>query len=353
VTLIIQIIGALIIFSLLVFIHELGHFGAARLFGVKVNEFAIGMGPAIFKWGKGETKYAIRCIPLGGSCTMEGEDETSDNPRSFNHAKRWHKIVILAAGAILNLLSGLVVCVIMVANTPTLPVPIIDGFAPAEVVQESAVQQAGLQVGDEILRVNGTRTHLHVDVIFETMRMKSSEVDVTYRRGEEVSTIRVNMDYNEEQQRYMLGYVSRAIPNSFLRTLKYGTYEFIFVCRQITTSLVDLVTGKLNFSNVSGPVGIVGELGSAVGDAVTQPDSGGWWNLTTLFLLITINLGIFNLIPFPALDGGRIFFVLVEAIRRKPISPEKEGVVHFVGFALLILLVLFATGNDIVRIVHS
>lgn len=343
-TLAIQIIGAIIVFSLLVFIHEMGHFLAAKMFKVKVNEFAIGMGPKICSWGKGETKFSLRWIPLGGFCMMEGEDESSDDPRAFSNAKNWSKIVILAAGGIFNLVAGIILCITLMGFTAQIPQPVIKEFT-----ENSAIEQAGGQIGDEILAVNGWRALTQDDVSFAVYRAKSNFVDVEVKRGNEIVNLNVEMTYNEEAGRYLIGFAASTIDNSFWNTLKYGSYEFVFVSKQIIVSLGDLVTGKLGFDQMSGPVGIVKEIGGAVG-TVTSKGAAGLFNVAWLFLLITINLGIFNLIPFPALDGGRIFFVLVSMCIGKKINPNKEGMVHLVGFCCLILLVIVATGYDITRI---
>lgn len=347
-----QILGAILVFSLLITIHELGHLWGARMFGVKVHEFAIGMGPQIFKWGKGETVYSVRCLPLGGFAQMAEDDGPSDDPRAFVNAKPWKRIIILLGGGIMNLLAGLILCIILVGASPVVTPPVVADFVPG-----SAIEQAGVPIGAEIVRVNGARMRLQEDVVMETMRLRHPMVEVQYRYNGELRT--VGFEAMREVQangsvRFFLGYMSEPIANSPWYTFRFGSYRFVSISRHILLTLGDLLTGQIDFDQVAGPVGIVRVIGESVGDVAraetAEQATAGALGLTALFLLITINLGLFNLLPFPALDGGRIAFVLLEMVRGKPMKAEHEGTVHFVGFALLMVLVVFATGNDISRI---
>jgi len=339
-----EIVGGIIVFSLLIIIHELGHFWAAKSFNIKVNEFAIGMGPALWKKQKGETLYAVRCIPMGGYCKMEGEDEKSEEPRAFGNAKAWKRIVVLAAGGIMNLLAGLVLCFVIVGAVHNITVPTIGSFS-----DNSPIEAAGLQIGDKIISIDGQKVHTTQDVQIDA-QMSQGEKTIVYSHDGELQTAYVTPILDESSGAYIFGFESGTVPNSVLNTIKYGWYQFASFTGQIVETLVRLVTGHLSFSQLSGPVGIAGVIGGAVGSVVTEANGAGWWFLANVFILITINLGIFNLIPFPALDGGRILFVLVEMVRRKPIKAEYEGVVHVIGFAALICLILVVTWFDIFRL---
>ena len=342
-----EIVGGIIVFSLLIIIHELGHFWTAKSFNIKVNEFAVGMGPALWKKQKGETLYAVRCVPMGGYCKMEGEDESSPEPRAFGNAKAWKRIVVLAAGGIMNLIAGLLLCFVLLATTHNIAVPTVGSFS-----DNSPLEAAGLQVGDQIISIDGKIVHTTQDVQITT-QLSQNQKKIVYMHDGVRQTAYVTPVLNEDSGTYMLGFTSGYVQNSFVNTIKYGWYQFASFSEQIISTLVRLVTGHLNISQLSGPVGIAGVIGGAVGGVVTQSGGTGWWFLAYVFILITINLGIFNLIPFPALDGGRIFFVLVELVRRKPIKAEYEGVVHVIGFAALIGLIIVVTGFDIFRLFPS
>ncbi|MDR0931113.1 MAG: M50 family metallopeptidase [Clostridiales bacterium] len=342
----ITIICTIIIFSLLIFIHELGHFLAARAFNVKVNKFAIGMGPALLKWGKGETEYSIRLFPIGGYAEMEGEDEDSNNPRAFTNAKPYQKIIILAAGAFFNLLSGFLLCVIVMGSIAKVPVPIIK-----EVIPGSAIEQAGLASGDQIIAIDGHKTKMQSQVNSRLARSNGEPIDVLYKRNGELYNVNITPQFDEAQGRYLLGFYTSEVDNNLGNAFVFGWNHFTFVTTETFTNLKDLVLGKLGFDQVSGPVGIVSAIGGSVDDVVDN-ESYAIQNLIGLFLLISISLGVFNILPFPALDGGRIIFAIIEAIIRKPVPIEKEAIVHAIGFALLIILVLFVTGHDIMRLVN-
>jgi len=341
----IQIIGAVLIFGILVFVHELGHFLAAKKFGVMVHEFAIGMGPIIWKKqsSKDETLYSIRCIPLGGFCKMEGEDEESDDARSFTKITWWKKIIVLAAGGVFNLIMGLLLCIVMGFASGAIPV--------AKVAKSTNPQ---LLQGDIILSIDNKKVYYSKDIEEYMMSVlkseKTREFNVTINRNGKVTQKNIKASYNEDYGRYMLGYEADYENVGFLSGLQYGFYDFWWWTKLTISNLVGLITGKISANLLSGPVGIFGTLGGVVGE-VAKGTSYAWEMLSSLFLQLTLGLGILNLIPFPALDGGRIVFVLVQAVSRKKISAEKEGWIHLIGLTLLIGLVLFATYNDILRLI--
>lgn len=336
-------IAAIIIFSFLIIIHEFGHYITAKIFGVKVHEFSIGMGPAIFKREKHDTVYALRWLPIGGYVKLEGEDTTSDDINALYKQSKWKRVVILSAGSIMNLILGLIVSIILVAPVAELDIPVISRFS-----ENSPSQAAGLQIGDRVVKINNSKINTLMDSRFETFRAKTDPVSVTVERNGELITKMVT-PIETENGEYLLGYAPVFVKNTPLRTIEYGFYQSVFVVKSIVATLGDLIKGQ-GYANLSGPVGIVGEIGSAVEHTSTDL-MDGVLHLMWLFMLISINLGVFNLLPIPALDGGRIFFVLVEAVIRKPIPPEKEGFVHLIGFAFLICLMIFATYNDLIRLI--
>jgi len=335
----IQIIGAILIFSILIVVHEFGHFIFAKKFGVIVHEFAIGMGPKLWGKQKGETLYSIRLFPVGGYCKMEGEDEDSENSRSFTKLSWWKKVICLAAGGVFNLLLGLLLCVAL------------SSFSQIPVAKVEKTTNPMLKTGDIILSIDGEKIYYQNDVFMKMSLLQKTEetrdFNVVVKRDGETENITVSAKYSEEYGRYMFGYESGIEKPAFFNGIKYGFYQFYAGTKATILGIVGLVTGKLSVKQVSGPVGISYMIGSAVGDAVTT--TYGWGNLASIFLQITIGLGIFNLIPFPALDGGRICFVLFSAIARRKISATKEGYIHFAGIVVLMSFILFVTCIDISR----
>lgn len=330
------VISAVVIFLVLVLVHEFGHFITAKLCGVTVNEFAIGMGPTIFRKEHNGTLYSLRCIPIGGFCAMEGEDEESDSKGAFSNKNPWQRILILASGALMNLILGFIlVCIINFPND-TVAVPVIENF-----IEDSPAYHAGMLEGDEIKKLNGDSVPTYRDLKFQLSRCKGKAVDVEFERDGKRYTVSVEPVYKDGE--YLLGFEAKMVSLNLGTRIYYAYIDTVYYSKLILVSLFDLVTGEIGMENMSGPVGIV----SGIGEAAKM----GWRSLLLFAALITINLGLFNLLPFPALDGGRIFFVLVELIIRRKIPADKEGMVHFIGFALLILLMIFATWQDIVRLI--
>lgn len=333
------VISAIVIFLVLVLVHEFGHFITAKLCGVTVNEFAIGMGPTIFKKEHKGTVYSLRGIPIGGFCAMEGEDEESDSKGAFSNKKPWQRILILISGAVMNLLLGLVIMLVVMFSRDAqfVAVPVID-----TVLEDSAAQQAGLLPGDKIVKIDNADIQTQMELKFELTRYKGGSIDVEYIRGDEKYSTSLTPKIGEDGM-YYIGFEAKTEPLDFGGRIYHALQYTTFYGKMILVSLFDLVTGSIGAENMSGPVGIVSEIGNAA--------QQGIHSLLLFAALITINLGLFNLLPFPALDGGRVFFVFVELVIRKKIPADKEGMVHFIGFALLILLMLFATWNDITRLI--
>lgn len=348
-TALLTVIYAILLFSVIIFVHEAGHFIFAKLFDVYVIEFAIGMGPCLFKKKIGETLYSIRLIPMGGYCKLEGEDGESDNPRAFSNKSKIKRLIILSAGAIMNLILGFLVVLSLNLGYSSAPYATLD---IANVMEGTPAYTAGLKEGDRIISLNGHKVNIRSE--FSVYNDKET-MDIVVKRGNEKINFKVTpksylLDDNgniikessEEGSYKLIGIEFATKERTFFNTLKYSFYESVFIGKSIFLSLKELITGKASVNNLSGPVGIVNEINTAA--------KTGFSYLLYLMALITINLGIFNLLPIPALDGGRILFIIVEFIIRKPVPPKYEGMIHAIGFLLLILLMIYVTGNDIIRI---
>ena len=349
------ILVAIIIFGLIVIIHEFGHFFFAKLFKVKVNEFAVGFGPALFKKQKGETLYSVRLIPFGGYCAMEGEDEESDDPRSFQSKKVWKRIIIVAAGAINNLILGLVLVGVMLSLNGQFNTTQVYGF-----VKDAPSYQSGLMPGDEILAVDGRNVYCSSDRSYMMMISEDNTLEMEVRRGEEELTLKdVTFATREMDGKTYIAVDFAVVPQEMtlrepFKFVKNTVMESVSVGRVVWMSLKDLIGGRFGMNEMMGPVGVVSTVGDTVSQAVSGETPGvDFGYLFYMMAMITINLGIVNLLPLPALDGGRLIFLLFEAIFRKPVPPKYEGWVHGIGFALLMILILVITGNDILRLVRG
>ena len=340
---------AILFFGLLISIHELGHFSFAKLFKVKVNEFALGMGPAIFKKKKGDTTYALRLLPIGGYVSMEGEDSESTDENAFGNKKVWQKFIIVAAGAIMNLILGVVIVATCLSMEELIGTNQIHSF------QENAIsQQSGLKEGDRIIEIDGRRVFSDMDISFLMSRSDDGVYDMTvHRDGEKVELTDVKFETTVEQGYTIIKYdfiilgkeptVLNVVSSAFKQTASIG--------RLVWLSLFDLVTGKFGLSDLSGPVGTVNVLADITSSATQS--KANLISALTLMAFISINIGIFNLLPLPALDGGRLFFLAIEGIRRKPINPKYEGYIHGAGLALLLLLIVVVTFNDIINLIKT
>lgn len=336
---------AVAVFGVLIMIHEVGHYTAARIFGVTIREFAIGMGPKIFTRVSGKTniRYSLRLLPIGGFVNMVGEDEESDanDTGALNNKPVWNRLIISAAGAVLNIALGIVLMFVVVLLTKTIGSTTIVKFA-----DEAAVtMQSGLRVGDEIVKIKNSNVHIANDLAYEVMRNGIEPIDVTViRNGEKIVIPNVTFPTTVQQGLTFgtIDFYIAAVGKNPLTVIKHTYYQTLSSMKMIWQSLFDLLTGRYGIEQMSGPVGVT----TAIGEAA---DSGSS-NLLYLCAVITLNLGIFNLLPLPALDGGRIVFQLIELIRRKPIKPEYEGYVHFVGIVLLMILMVAVTYQDIVKL---
>lgn len=347
------IIIAIIIFGILIAIHEFGHFTAAKLCGVKVEEFAIGMGPALFKKQKGETVYALRILPIGGFCAMAGEDEESDDPRAFTNQGFWKKFVILCAGSFMNLVLGIVLILIMYAGAQAFVTPTIDHFmdgCPYEGAE-------AMQPGDTFYSIDGQRIYLVSDVSSFLIRGDGVYDIVMLRDGEKVElkdfalTTKTYAEYADEGPKY--GFVFGYTEATFGAKLEYTWDTTLEFSRLVWLGLGDLINGRVGLKDMSGPVGIVdmmNEVGQQAESAKAAAD-----NLLYISAFIAINLAIMNMLPIPALDGGRVFLmivtVIIEAVSQKKLDPKYEGYIHLGGMVLLLGLMALVMYNDIAKLI--
>ena len=350
------IILAILAFGILIATHELGHFMAAKACGVKVNEFAIGMGPAILKKQGKETKYSLRLFPIGGFCAMEGEDEDSDDPRAFSKQAVWKKLIILIAGAAMNFLFGLIIVIIIVFSLPQYDY-LVDNTIDS-LVDEFPHEE--IQAGDSIYSIDGHRVQYSSDFSTYMSRSNGETVDmVLVRDGENIVlddfplTLREYVINGETQLKY--GITFEVIEADFGDKLDYSWYTTKNFVRTVMMGLTDLLSGKMAVEDIGGVVYIVDTIND-VGQAAEET-SVALWNIAFLCAFIAVNLAVMNMLPIPALDGGRVFFLLVtfviEKIIRKKIDPKYEGYIHAVGLMLLIALMVFVLFNDIMRIING
>ncbi|MBQ6845913.1 MAG: site-2 protease family protein [Oscillospiraceae bacterium] len=343
---------------MLVAIHEFGHFITAKLSGVKVNEFSIGMGPAIFKKQKGETLYSLRIFPFGGYCAMEGEDKESQDPRAFGSAHILKRILIVVAGSLMNLLMGFLVLLFVFMPVDRWPVPVVD-----TIVTEEQLEENMLHPGDEIVSVNDYNVYLFQDINIGITRDDGDNLHdiVVIRDGKEklLSGIQFTQDDSNETKNENEGEKPEASESSeednkgyeiefkteessFFGKIKYTAQNGVNLVRLVFVGVGDLVSGSVSKDDISGPIGI--------GKVMAETAEADMLSLWYLFAFISINLGIMNLLPLPALDGGRLIFLLIELIFRKKVPPKYEAIVHAVGLILLLGLMVLVTFNDVINI---
>ncbi|MGN0402280.1 MAG: M50 family metallopeptidase [Acetatifactor sp.] len=348
----------IVIFGVVVIAHEFGHFLLAKANGIHVVEFAVGMGPNIFSFQKGDTRYSLKLFPIGGACMFEGEDglaqkdeETGQakepGPGSFLKAKVWSRIATVVAGPFFNFILAFIVALVMVNMTGI--IAIRDPVA-TEVLEGGGAAAAGLQDGDRILALNGEKIRLYQEIsLYMQASYRGGDIEVTYRRDGKTAVTMVTPQYDETYGVYMLG-ISNAdfMEPHGISTVKYAWYEMRYSVKATYKSLGMLFRGKVSRQDVAGPVGIAVNV---VGATYEQAKEYGWQtvllSMLNIMLMLSVNLGILNLLPIPALDGGRLVFLLVEVIRGKPIAPEKEGMVHFIGLVFFMILMVFIFFNDL------
>lgn len=374
---ILRIAAAVVVFGIIVIIHEGGHFAAAKATGVQVNEFAIGMGPKLLSWGKKETRYTLRLFPVGGFCAMEGEDaagggevklqqtKITDNPRAFNRKKVWQRVLITVAGAVMNLVLGFA---LLCAYFGVCTLPSADGntyYAGTQISrleETTPAYQTGLRAGDTVLKIDNKRVFTVMDI--QSLLQDSDDAVFTMHVRRNVDgaltevmlpSVTFHREYSEELGVYQLNYdfyvnpIKQTLGSTIVQSFKTECSVAVMVWR----SLGNLLTGKYGLNELSGPVGTVDIIGDTVAGAVQQEQwQLGLGSVLMLVVLLTVNVGIFNLLPFPALDGGRLLFLAWEGITRKPIPAKYEGLVHGIGFALLLLLIIIVTFSDVWKIIQ-
>lgn len=328
-----------LLLGILIILHEGGHYTAARLSGIKVNEFAVGMGPKVFSWTSKKTGilYSVRALPIGGFVSMEGEDGEAKDENAFYKKPIWRRLVTVLAGPFMNLLVGFLGMFILILATPTLASNTVAGF------QDIAISPAaGLSVGDKIVAVDGVPVHTANEVVYEIMNSGFEPITLkVVRNGEKITLNNVTFpSFEEEGTRFGSYDMIFSVENKNVLTVaKHSFWRALSCVKMVWDSISGIVTHRFGVSSVSGPIGISQTVGEAA--------SMGWTNLLYLFVLISINLGVMNLIPFPALDGWRTFTLLYEAVFRRPMNRNVEGYINFIGLALLMLLMLIITGKDI------
>ncbi|MDO5423509.1 MAG: RIP metalloprotease RseP [Eubacteriales bacterium] len=338
-----NIVIALLIFSLIILFHELGHFLLAKMNKVTVVEFSLGMGPRLLSFSRGGTRYSLKLLPFGGSCMMLGEDEATTEPGSFASKSVWARISVIAAGPIFNFILAFLMSLFIVGSIG------YDAPVLVSVSEGSPAAEAGLEAGDRILKMNSTTIHVSREITNYT----------SFHPGE---TVRMVWEHDGERKEALItpaedesGNVRFGIsvnPNLRVKgtawdTIKYSAYEVRYWIVTTIESLKMLFKGQVSINDMSGPVGVV----DVISDTYEESKSDGafyvWLNMLNISILLSANLGVMNLLPLPALDGGRLVFLILEAIRRKRIDPEKEGMVHFVGLMALMVLMVVVMFNDV------
>ncbi len=335
------ILASILVFGAVIFIHELGHFVTAKLSGILVTEFAMGMGPKLFSFEKGETTYSLRLFPIGGFVAMEGEDEDSDEPRAFNRAPVRKRILVIAAGAVMNLILGFAILLGTTAGSEAILTRQIGQFDEGAVTYET-----GLRDKDTILAINGRKLYTANDIFYEVMRLRQPATDVlVLRDGERILLQNVRFDITETDTGYNdinIDFRFYAAKPTFGNVVKESALQTVSLSRVIFLSLVDLITGRVPINQMSGPVGIV--------SVISQAAKVNFSAVLDIMALISINLGIFNLIPLPALDGGRLLLLVVEGITKRKLPSKYEAIIHTAGLFALFGLMIVVTFMDITKL---
>ena len=338
------IVIGILLFNFIVLAHEWGHYFTAKSFGVKVNEFALGMGPIVFKVKKGETIFSLRALPIGGFCAMEGEDEKSNDPGAFDTKKPWQKMI-----AIMNLVVGFLITFIL-AQTNYTP---LASTSIAKFTENASSESSGLAVGDEIIKINSSSIVSYKDLSFQILSSKNPTFEVTVKRnGEKITLKDVTFGTKDAEgsSNKQIDFYVASLNKNFGNLLKFSFLDTVSTVKVVWSGVIGLITRSISLKEMTGPVGIA----SAMNEVAKEGLKISWWfafgNLLNLIALITINLGVVNLLPLPALDGGRLVFILFELITGKKVSAKYEGWVHTIGFILFILLIIFIFYNDIMRL---
>ena len=341
------ILLAILFFGFIILSHELGHFTVARLLKVRINEFSIGMGPALFKKKGKETLYSLRLLPIGGYVKMEGEDEDSEDERAFCNKKVWQRFLIVLAGAVINILLGVVLLGILVACQDLVGTTTVHSFS-----EDSLLQQSELKPGDTILKIDNHRVFSDMDISFLLARDNDSVLDLVVRRGGKKLELKnvafTTAETEDGKTQLVYDMIILGKEKNVLNVTANAFKETASVARLVWLSLLDLVTGKYSFREISGPIGTVDYIAQA---AEKSTSSANYALLINIMAFITINIGVFNLLPLPALDGGRLFFMVIEMVFRKPVPAKYENLVHAVGLILLLIFMAVVSFSDIYKLI--
>ena len=358
------IILFLVIFGIVVISHEFGHYLIGRRNGIRVLEFCVGMGPTLFSFEKGGTKYSLKLLPLGGACMFDGEDgnlqenervsEETARPKlqaegcAFTEAGVWKRIATVFAGPFFNFILAFVFALVIVAFTGV-DRPVVTGF-----MENSPAEAAGLQAGDMITKIGHERIHVYREISLISALNKGVSLEIQYKRdGQKMETV-VTPVYDETAGRYYIGLMGAGeyMKCNPFQVFQYSAYEVEYWVKATYKSLGMLLTGQASKNDVSGPIGMAQFVGDTYEEVKPYGVSSILFTMMNIVILLSVNLGILNLLPLPALDGGRLVFMFIEVIRGKPIPPEKEGMVHFAGFVAFMILMVFVMYNDIMKLVH-
>lgn len=334
------IIYTILIFGVIIFIHELGHFIVAKLSKVTIHEFSLGMGPAIFKKTHKNTLYAIRLFPIGGYVAMEGEDSESDDENAFPKKPIWKRMLIIIAGALMNLILGFAIMLGVYSTQP-----VYNSATIAEFTDKAVSQSSGLKTGDKIVEMNKTNIWVDRDIVFEIMRDPDGIMDMKVMRdGKKVKLKDVKFDVSGtgSERNLNIDFKVMGVKRNPITAISYAFKNACSLARNSWCSIGDLVQGKISVNDLSGPVG--------VGKVVTEASGQGLKTVLLMAAFISISIGMFNLLPLPALDGGRFVFLIIEAIRRKPINPKIENRINTIGLALFLVLMVLITAKDIFKL---
>lgn len=332
------IIIAILLFEVIILVHEGGHFISARLMKIKVNEFSVGMGPKLFQFKKGDTKYTLRLIPFGGYCSMEGEDEESDDKNSFEKKGVLQRIFVVVAGALMNLILGFLLISIITSTSNLIGTTTVAKF------EENSKSSSVLQEGDVIKSIDGMRVYCSTDVSTGLSRSADDTLEIVVERNGEMKTLDVPFEMtNEDGTQYIkMDFWLLGVEKTFGNVIKDSALQFVSYTKMVFLSLHDLIVGRYGISDLSGPVGAVGVVSSAVKTSLNS--------MLRIMALLTINIGLFNLFPIPALDGWRLFLLVFEGVFKKRLPQKMEWVINAVGLALLLGLMCIVTFSDITKL---
>ena len=351
-TVILLILIGVLLFGFVIFFHELGHFLLAKASGIRVNEFALGMGPKLFSFQKGETQYALRLFPIGGYCAMEGEDGESEDERAFGKKPVWKRILVVIAGGIFNIILGFVLMLILYGQQDVFATTQIAGFT-----ENSSLEAAGAQVGDYIVEVDHYAVFTGRDLSFALALADPNAVHFVVKRdGQKVDLGETQMrsESTEDGKTVLaMDFKVLGVKNSFWNLIKNAAADTISMARMVIESLKGMLTGRFGLNDIAGPVGTAQVIAQAAGQGLKEGFGTAVSNIVMMIIMITVNLGIVNLLPLPALDGGRLLFLIWEGVSRKPVPAQYEGYIHAAGFVLLLGLMVLIAFNDVLRLIRG